>query len=203
MTPLNTVPESTGAYTYERYLDAFRNWVEKGESSAPRQSHNLSHYTKLNLARTLRLHKTLQLQEELKARLAGLPQKQRWLVITEAWCGDSAQNLPYIAEMANVNPGKIELQIVLRDRNVSLMDQYLTNGARAIPKLIVSDAATGQELFIWGPRPAPAQDLLIRWKKDPAGLDWDGFEETLHKWYATDKGQTLQEEFLQLVNSIS
>ncbi len=191
-----------GLYTYEEYLTAFKNWGEKGESSSSRQSHNLSHYTKLNLARTLRLHKTLHLQENLKAAIGSLKKNYGWLVITEAWCGDSAQNLPYIAEMARLNPAKIDLRIVLRDRNTDLMDRYLTDGARAIPKLVVTDDDTGKEIFTWGPRPAPAQALLKDWKANPGGRDWDAFEEELHGWYAKDRGDTLQSEFTKLLKTM-
>jgi hypothetical protein len=191
-----------GLYTYEAYLEDFRKWVERGESSSPRQSHNLSHYTKLNLARTLRLHKTIQLLPEIQEKVRRLEHHYAWMVITEAWCGDSAQNLPVIAEIAKLNPGKIDLRIVLRDRNHELMDRYLTDGARAIPKLVVTDETTGKEVVTWGPRPAPAQALLKAWKKDPQGRDWDAFEEELHRWYAQDKQQTIQQELLQLINTL-
>ena len=192
-----------GLFTYDAYLEAFRNWVERGESSAPRQSHNLSHYTKLNLARTLRLHKTVQLLPEIREKISRLEHHYAWMVITEAWCGDSAQNLPVIAEIAKLNPAKIDLRIVLRDHNHELMDRYLTDGARAIPKLVVTDETTGQEVFTWGPRPAPAQALLKAWKKDPQGRDWDAFEEELHRWYAQDKQQTIQQEFRLLLATLA
>jgi hypothetical protein len=191
-----------GLYTYPAYLEAFKNWVDRGESSAPRQSHNLSHYTKLNLARTQRLHKTLELKPELTEAILKLETPMSWMVITEAWCGDSAQNLPVLAEMAALNPEKIDMHIVLRDKNPELIDRYLTDGARAIPKLVATHVQSGQELFIWGPRPKPAQDMLRAWKKDPQERSWDAFEEELHRWYARDKQQTIQQEFLDIFGSI-
>ena len=124
------------------------------------------------------------------------------MVLTEAWCGDSAQNLPVIAEIAKLNPEKIKLYIVLRDENPELMDKYLTNGARAIPKLIAVNETLDKETFIWGPRPVPAQQLLLNWKNNPADKTWDDFEKELHGWYAKDKTQTIQSEFLDLLNGL-
>lgn len=39
------------------------------------------------------------------------------------------------------------------------MDLHLTNGGRAIPKLIVFDE-NDNKIFQWGPRPVEAQNLL-------------------------------------------
>ena len=58
-----------------------------------------------------------------------------WLILTEAWCGDAAQNIPTIEKIAREND-RIKTLYLLRDENLELMDKYLTGGARAIPKLI-------------------------------------------------------------------
>jgi hypothetical protein len=91
----------------------------------------------------------------------------------------------------------------LRDENPEMMDNYLTNGARAIPKLIAVNETLGKQAFVWGSRPAPAQELLRAWKKNPEGKLWDEFEKELHGWYAKDKTQSLQHEFIQLIYSLS
>ncbi len=82
------------------------------------------------------------------------------------------------------------------------MDKYLTNGARAIPKLIAVNETMNKETFVWGPRPFPAQELLRNWKNNPAGKSWGEFEKELHSWYAKDKTQTIQSEFLDLLNGL-
>ena len=41
--------------------------------------------------------------------------------------------------MAKESGENIELKIVLRDENEELMNEFLTNGSRSIPKLIVLD----------------------------------------------------------------
>ncbi|MEO6721403.1 MAG: thioredoxin family protein [Ferruginibacter sp.] len=82
----------------------------------------------MNFTRTQRIHKTLVINQELKNTIENIQNIYTWIVLTEAWCGDSAQNLPVIAEIAKLNPDKIKLYILLRDENPELMDNYLTNG---------------------------------------------------------------------------
>lgn len=192
-----------GMFTYDRYLNAFEDWATNCGSSAPNPSPALIEYTRLNWARSRRLQKTLTLKENLKEAILQLRHHYTWMVLTEGWCGDSAQNLPVIAEMAKVNPEKIKLYILLRDENLELMDNYRTKGARAIPKLIAINDTTGKEAFIWGPRPKFAQDMLYSWKEKPNGLSWDDFEKKLHAWYARDKTLTLQEEFLSIFQEVN
>jgi len=200
---MSTLFKGLDLFTYESYLENFAGWVENKETSSKITTDALVEFTKLNLARTQRIHKTIAINPELKVLVEGLQHHYIWVVITEAWCGDSAQNLPVIAELAKLNPEKIKLHILLRDENLELMDQYLTNGARAIPKLFAVNDTLSKEAFIWGPRPANAQELLIAWKKNPEGKSWEEFEKELHGWYAKDKGQSLQQEFFQLLSSQS
>jgi hypothetical protein len=200
---MSTLLKELGLFTYESYLKHFEEWVKNGETSSLNPSPVLIEFTKLNFARTQRIHKTLLINQELKKAIENIQNIYSWIVLTEAWCGDSAQNLAVIAEIAKLNPDKIRLYILLRDENPEMMDNYLTNGARAIPKLIAVNETLGKEAFVWGPRPAPAQELLRAWKKNPEGKSWDEFEKELHGWYAKDKTESLQHEFIQLINSLS
>ncbi|NJN26762.1 MAG: thioredoxin family protein [Cyclobacteriaceae bacterium] len=146
----------------------FINWidqlVESGSTSGLNQSEALVQFTKLNLSRMLRIHKTFIVDAAWRALSKEGFRKQQWVVITEAWCGDSAQILPIIHKISENSQGKIELNIVLRDQHPELMEKYHTNGSRSIPKLIAFDEQ-GNELFAWGPRPVPAQLLFANWKK--------------------------------------
>jgi hypothetical protein len=191
-----------GIYSYPSYMQAFEDWVEKRQSSTPDANDALVHFTKLNLARTRRIEKTIELAPGLRQALLDLKDNYTWMVITEAWCGDSAQILPVIGAMAAVNPGKIKLMILLRNEHPGLMDKYLTNGARAIPKVLLLNDSIGKEVAVWGPRPAPAQQLLTAWKRNPTGRSWEDFERDLHAWYAKDKTQTLQMEWEQLISQL-
>jgi len=155
---------------------------------------NLLEYRKLNLARVSRVEKTYFPSEEIKSVIKN-SDRQIWLVITEDWCGDSAQNLPAIAKIASLN-NKIELKIVLRDSNLDLMDMYLTDGKRSIPKLIAFDEQLN-EIFIWGPRPKKAQEYFDNLKEQ--GLAKEDIIKEIHSWYAKDKCQSLENEFIELL----
>lgn len=154
-------------------------------------------YTKLNLQRSLRIEKNYSISPELKAAVSGLEKDQTWVVLTEDWCGDSAQTLPYIAKIAE-SSRKVELSILLRDSNPDIMDLYLTNGTRSIPKLIAFDR-DWNEIFQWGPRPQEARDLFLRLKTQD--LPKEKIYEQLHLWYANNKGAAIEHEFLALLDS--
>lgn len=181
------------------YRQLFERIVAAGEPYGPPGGGYGADYTKLNLARTRRLEKTFKPLPQVQAAMAQAA-PQTWLVITEPWCGDSAQNLPVIQALAALAPA-IELRLVLRDTHLPLMDRYLTNGARSIPKLVAFDAETGAELFQWGPRPVAAHDLVMSERLKPAAdqLSKDALAEHLHRWYNTNAGLDTQLELAALV----
>jgi hypothetical protein len=150
----------------------------------------------LNLQRSNRITKTYNPCEELKKLLDHISEPQLWMVITENWCGDSAQSLPYIAAMAAQN-SLIDLEIILRDTYPDIMDQFLTNGTRSIPILVAFNSA-GDELFRWGPRPQCAVNMINQWKAE--GLEKNEWTERLHLWYARNKGAEIEKEFIDLIN---
>ena len=90
----------------------------------------------------------------------------------------------------------IELKIIYRDIHPEIMDAYLTEGKRAIPVLVAFDR-TGRELFRWGPRPKPAA-ALVR-ESQARGLPKTEFYPKLHLWYGRDRGKTVSEEFMELL----
>lgn len=151
----------------------------------------------LNLQRSSRITRTYKISDELKNIINEISEPQIWMVITENWCGDSAQNLPYIAAIAGENI-LINLRVILRDLNPDIMDQCLTNGTRSIPKLIAFNN-TGDELFRWGPRPKAAVNLINQWKEE--GLEKSEWTEKLHSWYSRNKGVEIEKEFIELIAS--
>ena len=154
-------------------------------------------FTKLNLHRTGRISRTWQPSADLAGLLARLNTKQTWLVLTEPWCGDSAQCLPCLVTMAEQQPD-ITVRLVLRDENLDLMDRYLTNGSRSIPRLVAFDTE-GNELFQWGPRPAAAQEVFQAAKDE--GLEKPDILERLHLFYGRNRGVALDAEFVTLLNA--
>lgn len=161
--------------------------------------HEKYNVTKLNYQRSLRILKTYCVSENLRDIVLQINEPQTWMIITEDWCGDSAQNIPYIFKIAELN-SLIDLRIISRDENPDIMDLYLTDGKlRSIPKLVALDNQ-GNELFQWGPRPKPGQVLIENDKKE--GLTKEQFLNKLHLWYSDNKGKSLEEEFVQLLNSL-
>jgi hypothetical protein len=179
--------------TYEDYHARHEAQATHPETPANEHDAYLQGYMRLNWQRVKRLEKTTHLTPKLQAAAEGLQRKLIWVVLSEAWCGDAAQNLPIWALVAQQNPEHITLRILLRDENLEVMDQYLTNGGRAIPKLVCLDAATGHELGTWGPRPQAVQNLMHQLKAEGT-LSPDEVKEHIQRWYNDDKSQTLLAE---------
>jgi hypothetical protein len=187
-------------FTYAEYRQMLDELQAQGLTTGPNQSPEIFEYARLNNQRMNRLDKTVVLLPELLDAIRDLNRPLRWVVITEGWCGDAAQNVPALAKIAEASQGKIEVILVLRDENLELIDRYLTNGGRSIPKMICFDAQTGEELGKWGPRPAEAQHLFLSLKNDPA-ITQEAFLQAVHQWYSQDKTQKVQQEMTALLLS--
>lgn len=187
-------------YTYPEYRLLIDQLLAQSRTTGPNNSESYLNYTKMNVQRMNRWDKTAKVSSELEQTITSIASSQIWLVITEGWCGDAAQSLPFIAKLAALNP-LIELKFVLRDRNPALMDAYLTEGARSIPILIGLSGDLSNELFVWGPRPQFLQNRLKAYKLDPQNITPNEFADGTHLWYARDKNQSLQEELLPLIAS--
>ncbi len=181
------------------YLNKVKTLADEGKNTGPIQTPELLEFSRLNIYRMERVMKSVSLNPEFRTRLANLSGKYQWLVITEGWCGDASQIVPILSLIADAAPN-ISLRMVLRDEHTDLMDQYLTNGSRSIPKLIVIDEETGNEIGQWGPRPIPAQEIMIESKKHPE-ITHDEVVKQLQLWYSRDKGRNIEEELIRLVES--
>ncbi len=184
-------------YSYGEYVELVNELVENHKTTGKNQSDILVEYTSLNRQRIKRLDKTVKISSELSEKLENLSKKQRWIVLTEAWCGDAAQTIPLLAKMANESD-QIDLQLILRDENPLIMNDFLTNGAKSIPKLIALDE-DNNVLYTWGPRPHFAQEMLLAFKNKPDGRSQDDFTKDLHTWYSRDRTKASQEEFLSIL----
>ena len=189
------------AYSYATYRQLIDEVVAQGKTTGPQQSEELTAFTALNVQRMSRLDKTVKLLPELSAAAASLTGSYVGLIITEGWCGDAAQLVPVIEAVAQASAGHLRTAYVLRDDNLDLADEYLTNGSRSIPKLVVLHADTLTEVLHWGPRPAEAQALLLKLKAE--GMAHDDFIREIHAWYAHDRTQATQRELLALVQQLA
>ncbi len=185
------------AITYKEYIELVKTLVENESTTGLDKSEAMVNYTMLNDRRMKRWDKTVKVSDEAKRRLERFDKKVTWLVITESWCGDAAHVVPVINKIAELH-SNIDLKLVLRDDNDELMNQFLTNGGRAIPKLIMLDKETNEVLGTYGPRPSEATKMVNDFKQSHGKLTPE-FKEDLQRWYNSDKGQNTIENLLQLL----
>ncbi|WP_235297614.1 thioredoxin family protein [Portibacter marinus] len=174
--------------SYEDYLSNFSKEMRLGQEVLYAQ------YLPQNWTRQLRIHR--------KTRFAGsMVEKikvQRWLVITEHWCGDASQIIPVFQKLADESEGKIEVRYVYRDQNPELIDTHLTDGrSRSIPIFLKLDN-NDQVIKVYGPRPEEAQQLV----KDSL-LKGEDYNIPLHSWYAKDRQQSILYDLWEFVDDES
>lgn len=189
------------SHSYAEYRKLVTDLLSEGKSTGNEQSESLTNYSKLNDARMNRLEKTITISEDVISKLQHLDNHYIWLVISEGWCGDAAQILPILNKMAHESDKKIDLRIVLRDENEELMNQYLTNGGKAIPKVIVICKEAGIVRADWGPRPKGASELMAKHKREVGAID-EKIKTDLQLWYLADKGISVQQEIVEIMENI-
>ena len=185
--------------SFAEYMALIESVVIEGKTTGPTQLGALADFTRLNLQRMKRLSKTVEINNGSKIALKENTRPIYWLVITEAWCGDAAQNIPVIEKIAAENDN-IETRYILRDENPELMDQFLTNGGKAIPKLIVLNS-DHKVVAHWGPRPAGAIKLIVDYKAEHGVVD-EPAKAALQMWYLHDKGLSTQRELLDIMKNV-
>lgn len=193
LTQLNTV----AGYSYGSYKILVLKMAEEGRTSGEQTKEHIS-ATQINAQRMKRIDKQCIVQSDLLDLLKASTKKMKWIVISEAWCGDSAQCIPVLAKIADASL-YIELNLIFRDENPECMDAFLTNGSRSIPKLICLNE-TGEEIIgTWGPRPEEIRLMVENYKKNNPDVSHDEFVKNLHLWYARDKTNAIQRDFMRLL----
>lgn len=182
---------------YKEYRELVHQLAENRQTSGPEQLESLINYTELNNRRMKRWDKTIKIDEEVKAKIAKIDTKLTFLVLSESWCGDAAPSLPVMNKIKELNPN-IGFKIVLRDENLDLMDQFLTNGSRSIPKLVILDEEKQEVRAEWGPRPSTATQMVQAYKEEHGKLTSE-FKQDLQVWYNKDKGKTILSDLLELL----
>ena len=191
----NSLEKST---SYQGYRDLVRQLVLAESTTGIEKTENLIEYTKLNDRRMKRWDKTLKISEDFKSKIAEFKEKVTWLVITESWCGDAAHIMPAINKVAELNDN-ISFKTVLRDENEDLMNLFLTNGSKSIPKLVMIDDASGEVVSTFGPRPNVAKQLVKDYKAEFGALTPE-FKQDLQVWYNKDKSQNTLQDLARLID---
>ena len=184
--------------SYDQYVDLVSELTENNSTTGPDKSEAMANYTMLNDRRIKRWNKTVKVTDEAKSVVEGFNKDQTWLVLTESWCGDAAHIMPVINKVAELNEN-INYRVILRDENEALMNEFLTNGGKAIPKLIMVDNKTEEVVGTFGPRPSSATELVNAYKAEHGKLTPE-FKEDLQRWYNKDKGQTTIADLVNLLS---
>src|SRR5690625_1748753 len=184
------------AYSYEAYVELVEKLLQEGKSTTEGAGEEMTYYSKLGLQRMIRWNKRFELSDAQEKAIKAYDKEIVWLVLSEGWCGDAAHCIPIINKVAEAND-KIDLRIVLREENPELMNDFLTNGGKSIPKLIAYNPEEKTVEGTWGPRPEPAQNIFLSAKEN--NIDFETYERDLQVWYNKDKGQTVTKELLQLL----
>ncbi len=184
---------------FSNYLAYFEGILKQETPPPPYDNSDYIDYTKLNWSRMQRWLKTGVVNAELHNMLIeSADRPMEWIIITEPWCGDAAHSVPML-EIIAAPHAHITTRYELRDTEPFLINQYLTNGSKSIPKLIVRDLQ-GNDLATWGPRPAECQELYSGLLQNKA--DFETIKTELQKWYNHDKGVSLQQELIALLQGI-
>jgi len=184
---------------WNEYTGLFETILNANKPEAPYKDANYLEYVKLNNSRSNRWNKRGELSENTINVLKDIKQQQNWILITEPWCGDSAHIAPFIAKMAEQSE-KISFEIQLRDNAPHLIDNYLTNGGKAIPKLILRDN-NNNDIAVWGPRPSKCQELVMKQKEED--LTTEEKKAQQQAWYNQDKGVEIQNEIVDCIKHLS
>jgi len=183
--------------SYGTYRDLVDQMAAEGKSTGPNQTEALTNYTQLNSKRMKRWDKKIKIEEALAAKIAAIKKPITWLVLTESWCGDASPSLPVMQKIMELNPN-LTLKVVLRDENLDLMNQFLTNNAMSIPKLIAVDDETESVIGEWGPRPSIATKMVVDYKAEHGTLTPE-FKQDLQVWYNKNKGENILEDLIELL----
>jgi len=182
------------AVSYEQYLKDNEAKINELEQSTAEGDQNYLEYYKLGLTRMKRVDKTYKPQEDLEKIAETKHFKGKFLIISEGWCGDAAMIIPVIHRFFE---NKNEVKISYRDQS-DLIDNFLTNGARSIPIVIILDEHD-KVIHHWGPRPNFGMELLRKYKRNPEEYTADDFHNDLQVYYSKNKGKDIIEELLNLI----
>jgi hypothetical protein len=184
---------------FTAYLQIFQNILDDPNPLPPYNNPDYLNYTKLNWSRQQRWLKLGVLNGALVTLIQSFNKKQFWTIITEPWCGDAAHTVPFLQQLADLNP-LISVDYQQRDSEPLLINNYLTNGSKSIPKLIITDE-DNKQLGVWGPRPAGCQLLFEQLVKEHVEMEQKKI--ALQQWYNADKGVSLQKELIALLSNIN
>jgi hypothetical protein len=179
------------------YYNIARRYAEADDRPELYRDEKMLRYTRENIGRMDHILDTINIESKLYNLLAALRRDLTWVALSEPWCGDASQVVPVLYTIASCSD-KIAFRILQSDAYADVMNAYLTDGSRSIPKLVCLDTQTMEELGTWGPRPAALQNIVLE-NKDDTSLSFGAKVRMVHHWYENDKTASIQEEFIDLI----
>lgn len=177
---------------------AFEEYMHISEVRAtdnPDKNDYYQNYYDLGLQRMQRTLKTYKNDIEQQKQLESKNFNGKILIISEPWCGDASATVPAISKFFE---GKNEVRVFLRDSDPTLIEQFLTDGAQSIPKVLILSEDFGVTAT-WGPRPQYGLELLKKFKENPEAYPKEEFYNDLQVYYAKNRGKDAIQEILNLL----
>jgi len=134
---------------------------------------------------------------ELITRMRALPEKRRLLVVTEDWCSDSANTVPYIARLVDGAPERLEMRVINSQLGKAVMDAHRTPDGRTATPTVVVLGADGRIIGAWTERPSSTQTWFL--EKQQTTMQKPLHDELI-EWYARDAGKTTVAEIADILS---
>lgn len=177
---------------YNNYSALFQTL--QTEQPEPYNNPDYLHYLQMNQRRSKRAETLNVFTEDQVNKIKALKEVQKWVVITEHWCGDAAHSVPLMNAIAQQNEN-IDLTVEFRDAEPFRINDFLTNGTKSIPILVQYDVH-GNYLNHWGPRPKELSEAINALKAE--GKTKEEFITFAQNWYHKDAGKSTVHEIIEL-----
>lgn len=145
------------------------DWFDKGISKKEYEETLTKHKVAFN-----HIYEEFSFPETDSTKLTEIKQQDlRVLIIAQEFCGHCMLDVPIMFRLAEET--NMPVSLFVRDDNLELMDQYLTNEKRVIPIFVfINDA--GEEVAKWGPLAPEVKKLMDELKADMPPKDDPKFE---------------------------
>ncbi len=190
--------EIRAGLTFENYMDQWRAKNALPMKGLDPVARRTRFYSKYNLERQERVEELWSPSQAFQAAVKALTGPADWLFITDDWCVDSAYSLPMV-KWASDRHENITLRILLKDDHPEVMEQFLTNGKRSIPKL-AHIQPDGTVDFVWGPQPDAIRD--IRQELMDSGAEGRIVSSTTVDWYAEEGWLEVEKELTEVFSKV-
>lgn len=133
---------------------------------------------------------------DLITRMRALPEKRRLLVVTEDWCSDSANTVPYIARLVDGAPERLDIRLINSELGKAVMEAHRTPDGRAATPTVIVLGADGHVVGTWTERPPSIQTWFLEKQKTTMQKP---LHDELLEWYANDAGKTTMAEIADIL----